>query len=259
MKHPTALIDPTADLSADVSVGAFAVIEGGVKIGAGCQIAAHAVVKRGTTLEEKVFVDHHAVIGGLPQDLTFNPSTTTYVKIGARTVIREHVTIHRATHAERATVIGPDCMLMASSHVAHDCTVGHHVIIANGAMLAGHLQVGDYAFISGGVAIHQFCRVGSGALISGNAVITADVAPCTLSHSRNAIAGLNLIGLRRRKVSPEAIIELKQAYHLVFQEGADCQAQADQALANGKFVTPEGLDFLKFFQGGKRGQFVYPE
>ena len=259
MIHPSAQIHPSARLAADVEVGPFAIIEAGATLGAGCRIAAHAIVKARAALGAAVHVDHFAVVGGDPQDLSFDASTDSGTLIGDRTVIREHVTIHRATKAGERTVIGADCLLMAGSHVAHDCVLGAHVILANGCMLGGHVHVGDKAFVSGGVAVHQFCRIGGGALDSGNAVITEDVPPNGLAHGRNLISGLNLIGLRRRAVPTPAVMEIKKAYHAVYATQGACATLAQKALDSGEYQTLEGRDFLTFFLGGKRGRFVSPE
>ncbi len=259
MIHPYAQIHPSARLAADVEVGPFAIIEADAKLGAGCRLAAHAVVKARAELGAAVRVDHFAVVGGDPQDLSFDASTDSGTLIGDRTVIREHVTIHRATKAGERTIVGADCLLMAGSHVAHDCVLGAHVILANGCMLGGHVHVGDKAFVSGGVAVHQFCRIGGGALVSGNAVITEDVPPNALAHGRNLIAGLNLIGLRRRAVPPPAVAEIKKAYHAVYATQGACATLAQKALDSGEYQTPEGRDFLTFFLGGKRGRFISPE
>ena len=258
MIHPTAQIDPPAQLGSDVEVGAYAILEGGVTIANGCQIAAHAIVKEGTQLDEKVRIDHHAVIAGDPQDLSFNPQLESFVKIGARTVVREHVTIHRATKLGQSTQIGTDCLIMATAHIAHDCLLGNHLILANSCLIAGHVQITDAAFISGGAAIHQFCRIGEGSLVSGNAAITGDVPPYTLAHSRDLIAGLTLIGLRRRGVSQAALIEIKKAYHYIYTSGSDCRKQAESMLAKQAYHTAEGLKFLRFFLESKRGRFVCP-
>ncbi len=258
MIHPTAQVHPSARLAPDVEVGAFAVVEADASLGPGCRVAAHAVVKARAELGAGVRVDHFAVVGGDPQDLAFDPATESGARVGDRTVIREHVTVHRATRAGDHTVVGPDCLLMAGSHVAHDCVVGAHVILANGCMLGGHVAIGDKAFVSGGVAVHQFCRIGGGALVSGNAVITEDVPPNALAHGRNVVAGLNLVGLRRRAVSAAAVAEIKRAYHAVYAAQGDCAALARQALAEGRYQTPEAREFLGFFLGGKRGRFVSP-
>ena len=258
MIHPLAQVHPSARLAPDVEVGPFAIIEAGATVGAGCRIAAHAIVKTGVELGSGVRVDHFAVVGGEPQDLSFDPTLFSGVVIGDRTVIREHVTIHRATKAGERTVIGADGLLMAGSHVAHDCMLGDHVILANGCMLGGHVHVGDRAFVSGGVAVHQFCRIGGGALISGNAVITEDVPPNALAHGRNLVAGLNLVGLRRRAVPAAAVVEIKRAYHAVYATQGACASLAQKALAEDGYQTAAARDFLNFFLGGKRGRFASP-
>lgn len=258
MIHPLALVEAGASVADDASIGPFAVIESGSSIGSGCIIAAHAIVRRGTTLSAGVKVDSFAVIGGDPQDLSFDTTIATTTEIGAGTIIREHVTIHRATKPGATTRIGARCLLMAGAHVAHDCTLAEDVILANGCMLGGHVEVGARAFVSGGVAVHQHCRIGGGALISGNAVITEDVAPAALAHGRNELAGLNLIGLRRRQLPAETIAELKVAYRTVFAEGASCAARAQAELGAGTVKSAEALDFLHFFLGGKRGRFASP-
>jgi UDP-N-acetylglucosamine acyltransferase len=256
--HPSALVHPSAQVDPSAEVGPFALVEAGAVVGPGCRLAAHAILKVGSTLGAGVVVDHFAVVGGDPQDLSFDPATRSRVSVGPRTVIREHVTLHRATKPDAATVIGADSLLMAGSHVAHDCILGDGVILANGCMLGGHVQVGDKAFISGGVAVHQFCRIGGGSLTSGNAVITEDVPPDALAHGRNQLAGLNLVGLRRRGVAAEAVAELKRAYHAVYVPGAGCASLAQAALADGTYRTTEARAFLEFFLGGKRGRFAQP-
>lgn len=258
MIHPSALVHPSAQVDPTAAIGPFAIVEAGAVVGPGCRLAAHAILKAGSTLGAGVVVDHFAVVGGDPQDLSFDPATRSRVTVGPRTVIREHATLHRATKPDAATIVGADNLLMAGSHVAHDCVLGDGVILANGCMLGGHVQVGDKAFISGGVAVHQFCRIGGGSLTSGNAVITEDVPPEGLAHGRNELAGLNLIGLRRRGVSAEAMAELKRAYHTVYAPATGCAAQAQAALDAGAFRTAEALAFLRFFLGGKRGRFVQP-
>jgi len=240
-------------------IGAFAIIEADVLIGNHCEIAAHAVVKKGSILGQKVKVDHFAVIGGDPQDLHFKSSISSNVSVGDFTVIREHVTMHRATTEGGTTSIGKNNFIMAGAHVAHDCITGNHVILANGSMLGGHVNVGDHAFISGGVAVHQFCRIGGGSMISGNAVITEDVPPHGLAHSRNQISGLNLVGMRRRGLSNEVIAEIKRAYHWIYASQGNCATLAESALKSGTFMTLEAKEFLSFFLGGKRGRYVQPE
>ena len=259
MIHSSAIVDPTARLGAHVEVGPFAIIEAETELGDGCVVAGHAVIKRWTVLGAQVRVDHFSVIGGDPQDHSFDPTTRSGVRIGPRTVIREQVTVHRATKPGEYTSVGADCLLMATSHVAHDCVVGDHVILANSALLAGHVRVADRAFLSGGAVVHQFCRIGGGSLVSGNGIISHDVPPNTLVHARNIVAGLNRVGLRRRGLGLAAVDQLKLAYHEVYADATNCAAQAGRALASGRFTHPEAVAFLEFFLGGSRGRFACPE
>ena len=144
-----------------------AIVEDGAQLGAGCVIHPHAIVTRHCVLGDGVVVHPFAVVGGDPQDLSFDPATRSGVRIGARTVIREHVTIHRATKADGWTEVGAGCFLMVSCHVAHDCRLADKVIMANAVLLAGHVQIGEGAFVGGGAAVHQFGRIGEGAMIGG--------------------------------------------------------------------------------------------
>ena len=196
--HPTAIIEPGAQLGAD------------------CEIMAYAVVMAHCVLAERVVVHPFAVIGGDPQYLKFDRATVAGVRIGAGTVIREHVTINRSIHAGKATVVGENCFLMAASHVAHDCEVGNQVVFANAALLAGHVSVGDHTFLGGGSAVHQFCRIGESVMVAGHASITRDVPHFTMVAERDEVIGFNVIGLKRRGFSRVAIAELKAAFQDVY-------------------------------------------
>lgn len=233
-----------------------AIIEEGVKLGPKCVIHAHAIIRRGTVLGEGVVVHPFAVVGGDPQFLKFDPATASGVTIGAGTVVRENVTINRSIHAGRATVVGARCFLMAGSHVGHDCVVGDDVVLANNVALGGHAEIGNFTFIGGNAAVHQFVRVGEGAMIGGVSPMTQDVAPFLMVADRNKVAGLNLIGLRRRGVGRATIAELKDCFRAVFA-GGDPRKLAAAQLEKG-VTAPECHRFLAFFGGGKRG-FARPE
>jgi UDP-N-acetylglucosamine acyltransferase len=233
--HPTAQVEP------------------GARIGAGCVIHAHALISRHCELGEGVVVHPFAVIGGDPQDLAFTVSTPSSVRIGARTVIREHVTISRATRPNAATEIGSDCFLMAASHVAHDCVIGDRVVVANAALLAGHVHVGDRAFLGGGAVIHQFCRIGEGAMVGGGSRISLDIAPFYLVAERNAVIGLNVVGLRRRGLKREVVDELKRAFQALNAPIGNLRTIAAAALERQEFRSAEALRLLQFFQSGRRG------
>jgi UDP-N-acetylglucosamine acyltransferase len=236
-----------------MTVHPAAQLEEGVELGAGCVIHAHAIIMRGTVLGPGVVVHPFAVIGGDPQDLRFDHATKSGVRIGARTVVRESVTISRATRPGGLTEIGDDCFLMACAHVAHDCVLGHHVVLANGVLLAGHVTIGDHAFFGGAVLVHQFVRIGEGTMISGATRAAQDVPPYTIAAERNEVIGLNLVGLKRRGFSRDAIRELKEAFHHVYFTAGNIRAIAQGALDDGRFTSAEARRFLEFFAAGKRG------
>ena len=176
--HPTAIVDPRAELADDVRIGPYVVIEGRVIVGAGSHIHSHSVLKGHTVLGSKCRVGPGAYVGLDPQHLKFDGSETSLI-IGDDVVIRESASIHRSFKPgeEHATWIGHRCFFMATSHVAHDCRVGNDVVMANGALLGGHVTVGDRAFVGGGTGIHQFCQIGRLAMLSGNEAISRDVPP----------------------------------------------------------------------------------
>ena len=236
-----------------MSIHATAILEEGASLGAGCVIHAHAIIKRGTVLGDGVAVHPFAVVGGDPNFLKFDPATVSGVRIGAHTVIREHVTINRSIYAGKDTVVGSHCYLMANAHVGHDCMVGDEVVLATNIMLGGHVDVGSFTFFGGGAGAHQFSRIGEGVMIAGLARITQDLAPFLLVAERNEVSGLNLVGLKRRGVGREAIAELKDCYAAVFA-GGDPRKLAAALTAK----TAEARRFLEFFAGGKRG-FARPD
>lgn len=252
--HPTAIVDLSAQIGAGSTVGAGALIEADVQIGRDCQIEAYAIIRKHARLGDAVKVDSFAVISGDPQALGFDPSTVSHVEIGDRTVIREAVTVNRASVAGSKTVIGEDCFLMANSHVAHDCVLEDGVILANNAMIAGHVSIGEKAFVGGGVGIHQFCRIGAYCMIGANAMMTADVPPYVMAAERSEAHGLNLVGLRRGQFEPCEIKDLKRCYRAVFFGGGNLKKKADAAAREHEFgSTAPGAHFLKFFETGKRG------
>ncbi|HET7536003.1 MAG TPA: acyl-ACP--UDP-N-acetylglucosamine O-acyltransferase [Candidatus Didemnitutus sp.] len=189
-----------------------AIVEENVQLGANCVIQAHAVIRRYSILGEGVVVHPFAVVGGDPQYLKFDPATVSHARIGNGTVIREHVTINRSIHPGQATVVGARCFVMANAHLGHDCIVEDDVVLANNVMLAGHVTVGRFTFVGGGAGIHQFVRLGEGAMVGGLARITKDVAPFLMVAERDEVPGFNLVGLKRRGFSREAIKEIKACY-----------------------------------------------
>ena len=229
-----------------------AIVEAGAQLGADCEIMAYAVITKHCVLGERVTVHPFAVLGGDPQFLKFDPATVAGVRIGAGTVIREHVTINRSIQAGKFTTVGENCFFMAASHAAHDCEVGNNVVFANAALLAGHVSVGDNTFLGGSAAVHQFCRIGESVMIAGHASITRDVPHFTMVAERDEIIGFNVVGLRRRAVPRAAIAELKAAFQEVYFTPGNIRTVAAAALAGGNFSSAEAMRFLAFFAEGKR-------
>ncbi|HMZ26072.1 MAG TPA: acyl-ACP--UDP-N-acetylglucosamine O-acyltransferase [Elusimicrobiota bacterium] len=216
--HPTAVVHPSAKIGAGGKIDPYAVIGPDVELGRGTWVGAHAVVEFATVGEE-CRLHPHSFVGTEPQDLKFKGEKTR-ARLGARTTVRECVTIHRGTAAAGETVVGSNCLLMAYGHVAHDAILADGVIMANAATLAGHVEVGPGAFIGGLVGVHQFARIGAGAMIGAGSMVPADVAPfCMVQGDRAKIVGLNVVGLRRRGTSRDALSAIKAAYRTVFGMG----------------------------------------
>jgi len=243
----------SAGVHASASVHPTAIVEEGASLGAGCVVHAHALVRRHATLGDGVVVHPFTVVGSDPQDLKFDPATQSGVRVGARTVLREHVTISRATRPGGWTEVGADCYLMTASHVAHDCQVGDFVVMANAVLLAGHVQIGARAFLGGAALFHQFVRVGASVMISGGARVAQDVAPYAMAAERNEVVGLNLIGLKRRGFDRDTVSEIKRAFRAVYLEPGNIRELAAAALRDGGYASAEARHFLEFFGAGRRG------
>jgi UDP-N-acetylglucosamine acyltransferase len=229
-----------------------AIIEPGAELGEGCVVHAHAILTRHARLDAGVVVHPGAVIGGDPQDLRFDPATSSTARIGPRTILRENVTVNRSTVAGGETLVGADCFLMTGAHVAHDCVVGDKVVLANNVMLAGHVRIGAFAFVGGGAGFHQFTRVGESAMVGGLARISLDIPPYVMAAERDEVVGLNLVGLKRRDFSREVVAELKDCFREVFLDGGNIRHRAQEVLGRG-VRSPEAKGFLEFFAGGRRG------
>lgn len=218
--HPTALVDPRARLGRRVSIGAFSVVGPDVVLDDDVQVGHHVVLEARVALGTGVTVGHGSILGGAPQDLKYTPGTASGVRVAAGTVVREHVTIHRATHSDGWTEIGPGCLLMAGSHVAHDCRLGAGVIVINYAGITGHCEVGDRATVGGLAGLHPFTRVGAYAYIGGLAKVVSDVPPYMLVDGIPATArGVNVVGLRRAGIAPGDRRALQHAYRLLYRSG----------------------------------------
>lgn len=248
--HPTAVVEQGAQLGADVEVGPYAVIEAGATIGHGCRIGPHVHLLDACDIAEGCQIRSGAVLGGRPQ-IRDHRGPGGRLRIGARTVIGEHGTAHRASHDGQATLLGCDVFLMGGAHVAHDCRIGDGVTIANGTLLAGYVEVQARAFISGNVVVHQFARIGELSMVGGRAAIGRDVPPFMLAAERSLIYGINSTGLRRAGIPPERRRALTVAHHVLYRSGLNL-SQAIDRLARGP-ITPEVERLLAFISSSTRG------
>lgn len=248
--HPTAIISPQAEIAADVRVDPYVVIEEDVVIGPGCVIASHATIKRFTTLGQRNRVYEHAVLGGEPQDVKFKGEASRLI-IGDDNLIRESVTLHRASGEGEATRIGSRNFFMIGVHIAHNCEVGDDNIFANGAALAGHITVEDHVFLSSNVGAHQFVRMGRYAMVGGKSKIVQDVLPYFITDGNPPrVRGLNLVGLRRAGFTPESRQALKKAYQILLRSGLPLEdALREMAQLNDNHVN----HLIGFVRGSQRG------
>lgn len=250
--HPTAIIGDGAQIGSGVEIGPYAVIGPDVVLGDGCKIFGHAMISGRTRLGAACEVHPFAHIGGKTQDLKYDGGTT-FVEIGARTVMREYVTVNCGTKDGESTKIGDDCLFMAYTHLAHGCAVGHHVIVSNATQIAGEVQIDDYATISGLCGIHQFCRIGAHCMVGVGSNVVQDVAPyMIISETPPAIRGVNVIGLSRRGFSEEVRTALRSAYKLLCRSGlnvSDALAEIEATLP----PLPEIVHLVEFFRTTKRG------
>ncbi len=243
--HPTAIVSPTAEIAHDVRIGPYSVIGAHVLIGPGTAIASHVVIEDHVTLGSGNTVDHAAIIGTAPQDLSYSSDRKTRVVIGDGNVIREHCTIHRGSAEGSITKIGNKNFLMAGAHVGHNCEIGNNVIIANNCLLGGHVRVDEGAFLGGGCVFHQHTRVGRLAITQGASAFSKDIPPFVIAAERNCVFGLNVVGLRRAGFSTEERDQIKAAFKLIFTSGLNVsEALKKSKTMNFEKVAQEFLDFV---------------
>jgi UDP-N-acetylglucosamine acyltransferase len=249
--QPTAIISPRALIAADVRIGPYVVIEEDVVIGEACEVASHAVVKRFTTLGRGNRVFEHAVLGGEPQDVKFKGEASR-LTIGDDNLIREFVTIHRASGEGGETRIGSRNFLMVGVHIAHNCRVGDDNVFANGAALAGHIRVEDHVFLSNNVGAHQFVRMGRFAMVGGKSKIVQDVLPFfTTDGNPPRVRGLNSVGLRRGGFTSEDRRLLRRAYRILLARGG---GELETRLGELESIDNEHVRHLvQFVRGSRRG------
>jgi len=253
--HATAIVDPQAELAADVEVGPYAIVGPHAKIGAGTVLQAHAYISGHTTLGQKCQVFPFACVGMKSQDLKYQEGDITYAEIGDNTVLREFSTIHLGTKPGEVTKVGSNCLIMAYCHVAHGCRVGNHVIMSNLASLAGEVQVEDYAIIGGMTGAHQFCRIGIHAMVGGFTKVRQDCPPYMITETASAetrVLGPNIVGMQRRGFSQEVRAALKDAYRLLYREGLN-RGQALERIRYEIEQLPEIVNLVNFYTESQRG------
>lgn len=252
MISPLASIHPNAQIGSNVSIEPFAVVHDNVTIGDDSHIMSHSVIMPFSRIGKSCRIFPGAVIGAIPQDLKFAGEETT-AEIGDHTTVRECVTVNRGTKDKFKTLIGSHCLLMAYSHIAHDCTLGNHVILANGVQLAGHVDVGEFAIIGGLAGAHQFTRIGAHTYIAGHTVIRKDVPPYVkAAREPMSYMGVNIVGLQRRSFPQEKIDTISQIYHLLFV-GNHSVATAIEKIKAKLPDTEVKQEILHFIEHSKAG------
>ncbi len=253
MIHPTAIIDPAAEIDSNVEIGPYSIVNGNVSIGSGTVIGPHVTIDPYVDIGPNCQIFQYASIGAAPQAIKFKGEIT-YLKIGRNTVIREFATLNRGTEfGGGVTEVGEDNFLMAYTHVAHDCITGKGVILANNATLAGHITIGNYVIVGGLVAIHQFVRIGDHAYIGGKSAVVKDIPPYVMAAGdRATLHGLNTVGLQRHGFSSNTLSQLKKAYRIIFRIGLTVNESVDRVLAEVENL-PEVLTLVNFIKSTERG------
>ncbi len=261
--HPTAIVDPKAELASGVKVGPYAIVEAGSYIGEDSVIHHHAFIGKGARIGKNCQVHHAAVVSNVPQDLKFKGTEETFAEIGDNTVIREFATVHRATvHSattnagthDGVTRVGKNCLIMCYTHIAHDCFVGDEVIISNAVQVAGHVTIEKWATIGGGCLVHQFSLIGALAMIGGGAQVRKDIPPYSLSGGADVrFSGINKIGLQRRGSTPEAIQSVKTAYTTLYHSGLNISSALAKLKEMEEYGSAEVQHIVSFIESSKRG------
>jgi len=250
--HPTAIIDPRADLGVGVSIGPYAIVGPRVTVGDRCRIGPRATLQQNVRLAEGVSVGDGSILGGDPQDLKYDGEET-WVEVGPDTIIREYSTINRATAATYKTTVGARCFIMTYVHLAHDCHVGDDVVIANATQCAGHVTIHDRAILSGLNAVHQFVTIGTYAFVGGGSRVNQDIPPYVKAVGNPMeLYGLNSIGLQRAGFPGETIAALKRAYRLFFNSDLNLSQALERARSDLP-PFPEVERFLAFVESSERG------
>jgi UDP-N-acetylglucosamine acyltransferase len=249
--HPTAVVDANAEIDADAEIGPYVVIEGKVRIKRGTRVMAHACLSAWTEIGEDNEIHPGAALGGAPQDRAYKGQET-YLRIGDRNIIREHVQVHRGTVAGSSTVIGNNNFLMATAHVGHNCKLGNNNILANGALLGGYVEVGNNVFISGNCVVHQFVRIGDHALMRGLSGTSRDVPPYAIVDWQHTVRGVNSVGLKRAGFDEKRIRAIREAFRILFRKGRNL-ALAIKEVQDSNKANSDVLALLDFIKASERG------
>lgn len=250
--HPTAIVSPKAKLADSVSVGPFSVVSDNIVIGADTKIGSHCVIEGNTTIGKGCEIFTGAVVGSRPQDLKFKGEKV-FLEIGDNNIIREYCTLNPGTQDGGKTIVGNNNLLMAYSHIAHDCVVGNGCVLANNCTLAGHVTIEDKAVVGGIVAIHQFVRIGMLSIIGGCSKVVQDIPPFSTCDGHPArVYGLNLVGLRRNGISNDSIRKIDQAFKLFFNSGLSVKHALERAEKELE-KTEEVLYLVNFAKSSERG------
>lgn len=258
--HPTAIIDETVEIGADVFIGPYCVITGNVRLGDRVRLEAHVVITGDTTIGDDTHVYSFASLGSSPQDLKFDDDENVRLVIGQRNKIREHVTMNPGTKGGGSvTTVGDDCLFMVGTHVAHDCHVGNNAIMANNACLAGHVTLGDYAIIGGLAGIHQFCRIGAHAFVGVGGVVVEDVIPYGVATGNRAeVAALNLVGLKRRGFERQQVNDLRAAFKKIFLDDSGSLVSRLDSVAAAYADAPLVQEVVQFMRADDNRGFSLP-
>ena len=248
--HRTAIVDPTAKIGEDVEIGPFSFIGPQVTIGDNTIVQSHVVIEGAVAIDSGNFIGHGAIIGVLPQDVSFSQERKTKVEIGNDNIIREYCTIHRGSPDGSATRIGDKNFLMSGAHIGHNCLIGNNVVIANNCLLGGYVRVDDGAFLGGGSTFHQFMHIGRLVMVQGSSAFGKDLPPFVVAAERNSVFGLNIVGMRRAGLSANDRDEIKEAFKLIYLSGLN----TSQALAKADKTTFGGpaREFLDFVASSKK-------
>jgi UDP-N-acetylglucosamine acyltransferase len=249
--HPTAIIDPSAELAGDVVVGPHVIIEGAARVGTGCVLHAHAQLVGPLELGPRNTVGRGAVLGDEPQHLAASGAGAELL-IGPGNTFRENVTVHRGSGPGKATRIGAENYFMIGSHVGHDCMVGDRCILANNALLGGHVVIHDGAYVSGNSAVHQRIHVGRLAMISGTSAVTRDLPPFVIAQSFNLVFGVNVVGMRRAGYAAEQIDAVRRAFRMLFMQ-RDLISVALDKIEGQLGAVPAVAEFVGFIRSSPNG------